>query len=118
LPRLGPDFDDEDGDNEVHSPSSYSNLNQDENEGDATNAEHEGDANGEDEGNAEHALVGILSASQVRRGHGSNKLPSGCFVITAVNEVGDPTQPPISVNAWKISVGKLIRENIPVTYRF
>jgi hypothetical protein len=36
----------------------------------------------------------------------------------AVNEVGDPTQPPISVNAWKTSVGKLVRENVPVTYRF
>jgi hypothetical protein len=36
LPRLGPYFDDEDGDNEVHSPNSYLNLNQDENEGDAT----------------------------------------------------------------------------------
>jgi hypothetical protein len=34
------------------------------------------------------------------------------------NEVGDPTQPPVSVNAWKISVGKLIRENVPVMYRF
>jgi hypothetical protein len=31
LPRLGPDFDDEDGDNEVYNPSSYLNLNQDEN---------------------------------------------------------------------------------------
>jgi hypothetical protein len=118
LPRLGPDFDDEDGDNEVHSPSSYLNLNQDENEGDATNAEHEGDANEEDEGNAEQVLVCTLSASQVRRDRGLNKLPIGCFVITAVNEVGDPTQPPISVNAWKTSVGKLVRENVPVTYRF
>jgi hypothetical protein len=62
--------------------------------------------------------VGSLSASQVRRGHGPNKLPSGCFVIMEVNEVGDPTQPPISVNAWKTLVGKLVRENILVTYRF
>jgi hypothetical protein len=53
LPRLWPNFDDEDGDNEVHSPSSYLNLNQDENEGDATNAEYEGDVNEEDEENAE-----------------------------------------------------------------
>jgi hypothetical protein len=29
-----------------------------------------------------------------------------------------PTQSPISVNAWKTSVGKLIRENILVTYIF
>jgi hypothetical protein len=35
-----------------------------------------------------------------------------------VNEVGDPTEPPILVNAWKTSVGKLVRENIPITYRF
>jgi hypothetical protein len=62
--------------------------------------------------------VGTLSATQVRRGRGPNKLPSGCFVIMAVNEVGDPTQPPISVNAWKTSVEKLVRENGPVTYRF
>jgi hypothetical protein len=53
LPGLGPDFNDEDGDNEVHSPSSYLYLNQDENKGDATNAEHDGDANEEDEANAE-----------------------------------------------------------------
>jgi hypothetical protein len=118
LPRLGSDFDDEDGDNEVHRPSSYLNLNQDESEGDATNAEHEGDANEEDEGNAEQVLVCTLSASQVRRDRGPNKLPIGCFVITAVNEVGDPTQPPVSVNAWKTSVGKLVRENVPATYRF
>jgi hypothetical protein len=90
-------------------------LNQDKNEEDATNAEHEGDGNEEDEGNAEQALVGALSASQVRRGRGPNKLPSGHFVIM---EVGDPMQPPVSINAWKTSVGKLIRENVPVTYRF
>jgi hypothetical protein len=118
LPRLGLDFDDEDGDNEVHSPSSYLNLNQDENEGDATNAEHEGDANEEDEGNAEQAIVGTLLASQVRHGRGPNELPSGHFVITTVNEDVDPMQPSVSVNAWKTSVGKLIRENVPITYRF
>jgi hypothetical protein len=84
LPRLGLDFDDEDGDNKVHIPSSYLNLNQDENEGVATNVEHEGDVNEEDEGNAEQALVDTLSASQVRRGRGPNKLPSGCFVIMGV----------------------------------
>jgi hypothetical protein len=27
-------------------------------------------------------------------------------------------QPPIKVNTWKTSVGKLIRENVPATYRF
>jgi hypothetical protein len=115
---IGSDHEDEDGDNESHSPSTYLNLNQDENEEDARNAEHEGDENEEDEGNAEQALVGALSASQVRRGHGPNKLPSGRFVIAEVNEVGDPPQPPILVNAWKTSVGKLIRENVPDTYRF
>jgi hypothetical protein len=77
LPRLGPDFIDEDGDNEVHSSSPYLNLNQDENEGDAMNAEHEGDVNEEDEGNAEQDLVGTLSASHVRHGRGWNMLPSG-----------------------------------------
>jgi hypothetical protein len=40
------------------------------------------------------------------------------FVITEVNEVGDPTQPPISVNVWKTSARKLVRENVPVMYRF
>jgi hypothetical protein len=94
------------------------NLNQDENEEDATNAEHEGDGNEEDEGNTEQALAGALSASQVRRGRGPNKLPSRHFVIMEVNEVGDPTQPPVSVNVWKTSVEKLIRENVHVTYRF
>jgi hypothetical protein len=72
----------------------------------------------EDEGNDEQVLVGTLSPSQVRHGRGPNKLPSGHFVITTVNEVGDPTQPHVSVNTWKTSVEKLIRENIPVTYRF
>jgi hypothetical protein len=48
----------------------------------------------------------------------SEQVPSGCFVITEVNEVGDPKQPPISVNVWKTSVGKFIRENVPITYRF
>jgi hypothetical protein len=96
---IGTDHEDEDGDNESHSPSTYLNLNQDENEEDARNAEHEDDENEEGEGNAEQALVDALSASQVRRGRGSNKLLSGCFVITEVNEVGEPTQPPVSVNA-------------------
>jgi hypothetical protein len=104
LPRLRPDLDDEGGDNEVHCPSSYLNLNKDENDGDATNAEHEGDANEEDEGNAEQALVGTLSVSQVRRVRGPNKLPNGCFVIMTINEVGDPTQPPVLLNVWKTSV--------------
>jgi hypothetical protein len=54
----------------------------------------------------------------VRRGRGPNMLPSRCFVITTVNEVRDPTQPPVSVNAWKTSIGKLIRENVHATYRF
>jgi hypothetical protein len=93
------------------------NLDQHENKEDATNAKHEGDVN-EEEGNAEQALVDTLLASQVRCGHDPNKLPSGCFVITAVNEVGDPTKPPVSINVWKTSVGKLVRENVPITYRF
>jgi hypothetical protein len=97
---IGPDHEDEDG---SHSPIDYLNLNQYDipqvdNEEDATNAEHESDEN-EDEGNAKQALVGTLSASQVRHGCGPNKLPSECFVITEVIEVVDPTQPSISVNA-------------------
>jgi hypothetical protein len=71
------DHEDEDGDKESHSPSAYLNLNQDENEEDATDAEHKGNESEEDEGNAEQTLVGALSASQVRCGHGPNKLPSG-----------------------------------------
>jgi hypothetical protein len=113
LPILGPDHEDEDGDNESHSPSTYLNLKED-----ATNAEHEGDGNEEDVGNVEQALVGALSVSQVRCGRGPNKLPSRCFVITEVNEDGDPTQLPVSVNTWKTSVGKVVRENVPITYRF
>jgi hypothetical protein len=62
--------------------------------------------------------VGTLSASQVRRDRGPNKFSSGRFVITEVDEIGDPTQPPISLNTWKTSVRKLVRENVPVTYRF
>jgi hypothetical protein len=72
---------------------------QDENEEDARNVEHESDENEEDEGNVEQALVGALSASQVRHGHGLNKFSSRRFVITEDNEVGDSTQPPVSVNA-------------------
>jgi hypothetical protein len=83
----------------------------------ATNAEHEGNEN-EEEGNVEQALVGSLSTSHVRHGRGPNKLPSGRFVITEANVVGDPTHPPVLVNAWKTSVGKLIRENVPDMYRF
>jgi hypothetical protein len=103
---IGPDHEDEDGDNESHSPSAYLNLDQDENEEDARNAEHESDENEEDEGNAKQALVGALLASQVRCGCGPNKLRSRHFIITEVNVVGDPAQPPISLNAWKTSVGK------------
>jgi hypothetical protein len=98
-------LEDEDGDREIPSPSSYLNLDQHENEEDATiaeqalaptNVEHEGDVNEEEEeGNVEQALVDTLSVSQVRCGRGPNKLPSGRFVITAINEVGDPTQPSI-----------------------
>jgi hypothetical protein len=62
--------------------------------------------------------VGALSTSQVRHDRGPNKLPSGHFGITEVNEVGYPMQPPVSVNAWKTSVGKLVRENVSITYRF
>jgi hypothetical protein len=40
------------------------------------------------------------------------------FVITEVNEVGDSTQPPVLVNACKISLEKLVRENVLITYRF
>jgi hypothetical protein len=130
---IRPDHEDEDGDNENHSPRVYLNLNQDDEEDDAGNAEHEGgeneeddarnaehdgDVNEEDEGNAEHALVGTLSTSQLRHARGPNKLPTGCFVITKVNEIGYPTQPLVLVNAWKTSVGKLVRENVSVTYRF
>jgi hypothetical protein len=123
----GPDLEDEDGDHEIPSPSSYLNLDQHENEEDATNteqalaptnAEHEGDVNEEEEGNVEQALVDTLLASQVRRGRGPNKLPSGHFVITVINGVGDPTQPSVSVNAWKTTILKLVRENVHVTYRF
>jgi hypothetical protein len=114
LPILGLDGD---GGNGIPSPSSYLNLDQREHE-DEGNAQHEGDANKEDEWNAEQALVGTLSGSQVRSGRGPKKLPRGHFVITMANEVGDPEQPLISVNALKTSVGKLIRENVPVTYRF
>jgi hypothetical protein len=95
---IGPDHEDEDGDNECHSPSTYLNLNQDDEEYDARNAKHEGDELEEDEGIVEQALVDALLASQVRHGRGPNKLPSGRFVITVVNEVGDPTQPPVLVN--------------------
>jgi hypothetical protein len=116
LTILRPDHD-EDGDNEIPSPSSYFNLDQHENEEDATNVEHEGDVN-EEEGNAEQALMDTLSASQVRCVRGPNKLPSGCFVITVVNVVGDHTQSFVLVNAWKTSVGKLIKENVPIMYRF
>jgi hypothetical protein len=87
---IGPDHEDENGYNESQSPSTYLNMNQDENEEDARNAEQESDENEEDEGNAEQALVGALSAPQVRCGRGPNKLPSGHFVITEVNGVGDP----------------------------
>jgi hypothetical protein len=87
---IGPDHEDENGDNESQSPSTYLNMNQDENEEDARNAEQESDENEEDEGNAKQALVGALSAPQVRCGRGLNKLPSGHFVITEVNGVGDP----------------------------
>jgi hypothetical protein len=93
-------------------------TNQDGNEEDARNAEHEGDENEKDEGNDEQALVGALSASQVRRGRGPNKLPSMHFVITEVNDVRDPTQPSVSVNAWKTSTGKLVRKNVLVMYIF
>jgi hypothetical protein len=49
LPNLptGPNLEDEDGDHEHPSPSSYLNLDQHESEEDATNAEHEGDVNEE-----------------------------------------------------------------------
>jgi hypothetical protein len=114
----GLDLEDEDVDHEHPSPSSNLNLDQHQNEEDATNAEHEGDVKEEEEGNAEQTLEDTLSASQVRHGRGLNKLPSGCFVITIVNEVGDLTQPPVLVNAWKTSIRKLIRENVPVAYRF
>jgi hypothetical protein len=96
----GPDLEDKDGDRKIPSPSSYLNLDQHENEEDATNAEqalaptnaeHEGDVNEEEEGNVEQALVDTLSVSQVRCGRRPNKLPSGRFIITAVNEAGDPT---------------------------
>jgi hypothetical protein len=92
LPILGLDHQ-EDGDNEIPSPSSYLNLDQHENEENATNTEHASDVNEEEE-NVEQALVDTLSASQVRCGHGLNKLSSGHFVITAVNEVGDPCNHP------------------------
>jgi hypothetical protein len=50
---IGPNHEDEDGDNGSHSPTDYLNLNQDENEEDARNAEYAADENEEDEGNVE-----------------------------------------------------------------
>jgi hypothetical protein len=129
---IGLDHEDEYDDNKNHSPSVYLNLNKDDEEDDAGNAEHqgseneedddrnvehEGDVYEEDEGNAEQALVGTLSTSQVRRARGPNKLRR-YFIITVVNVVGDPTQPLILVNAQKTSVEKLVRENVPIMYRF
>jgi hypothetical protein len=92
LPILGPDHE-EDGDNKIPSPSSYLNLDQHENEEDASNAEHASDVNEEEE-NDEQALVNTLSVSQVRHHRGPNKLLSGRFVITIINEVGDPRNHP------------------------
>jgi hypothetical protein len=43
---------------------------------------------------------------------------AGVFFIMAVNEVGDPMQPLVSLNVWKTSVEKLVRENVLITYRF
>jgi hypothetical protein len=51
---IGPDHEDEYGDNGSHFPSAYLNLNQDENEGHARNAEHVGDENEEDDGVNQH----------------------------------------------------------------
>jgi hypothetical protein len=94
LPILGLDHE-EDGDNKIPSPSSYLNLDQHENEEDASNAEHASDVNEEEEEeNDEQALVNTLSVSQVRHHRGPNKLLSGRFVITIINEVGDPRNHP------------------------
>jgi hypothetical protein len=62
VPIVGPDREGEDGDNKSYSPSIYLNLNQDENEEDATNAEHDANENEEDEGNAKQALVGPFAS--------------------------------------------------------
>jgi hypothetical protein len=59
-----------------------------------------------------------LPASQVRCGRSPNKLPSRCFVITEVNEVGDPHATTRFGKCVETSVGKVIRENVPITYRF
>jgi hypothetical protein len=54
---LGPNYEDEDGDNENHSSSVYLNFNQD----DARNVEHEGDENEEDEGVTPPGLIGLIA---------------------------------------------------------
>jgi hypothetical protein len=55
---IGPDHEDGYGDNRSYSPSAYLNLNQDENEEDARNAEYESDDNEEDKGNVEQSSSG------------------------------------------------------------
>ncbi len=59
----------------------------------------------------------ILASSRIPRS-GSWKTDPSFLRGFCHNEVGDPTQPPVLVNVWKTSVGKLIRENVPVMYRF
>ena len=105
-----------DGDDEKHSPSDYLNLNQDGNEDDDNIAEG-GDGpiayGDEAEGPSADNDGAEDTSTQVRRVRGPGILPSGRYVITDINDVGDPIRPKASVTKWKRTCGILVGDHVP-----
>ncbi|GJN19733.1 hypothetical protein PR202_gb07039 [Eleusine coracana subsp. coracana] len=113
----GPDVEvDEDGD----SPSTYLNLNQEDEENleseddddvEGPNQDND-DAEGQNQDNDD-----TQTSFQVRRGRGPNKQPIGRHVIVEISDARDPLHPNVVASAWRTTCGTLVRDHVAITYR-
>ncbi|KAG2629994.1 hypothetical protein PVAP13_3KG472402 [Panicum virgatum] len=81
------------------SPSEYLNLNQND----------EAPAQTEEE-------TTISAASRAKRGR--NKMPKGRSLITELDELGEPVAPVKVMGPYKSAIGVVVKENVPITYRY
>ncbi|KAG2534049.1 hypothetical protein PVAP13_9NG227722, partial [Panicum virgatum] len=81
------------------SPSEYLNLNQND----------EAPAQTEEE-------TTISAASRAKRGR--NKMPKGRSLITELDELGEPVAPVNVMGPYKSAIGVVVKENVPITYRY
>ncbi|XP_039787539.1 uncharacterized protein LOC120653952 [Panicum virgatum] len=81
------------------SPSEYLNLNQND----------EAPAQTEEE-------TTTSAAGRAKRGR--NKMPKGRSLITELDELGEPVAPVKVMGPYKSAIGVVVKENVPITYRY